>query len=436
MNHIEKINKFNERHIEVRLKSLVITNSYAPDSSYSSIDRDRYWEKLQENIYKVTDNKITHIWTTDNNGQLGMGNKNPFIGPHARVKNHEKGNGQKLAATMKSLKLRAVNTFFYKHCASTDKLATWTSPCGRYMKQLDYILINQHRANWVKNAYTLGPANRANAYGHKIVVANIETSYKKIHGSIKNKKTHNNFDTHAMRNDYDNLEPLNTEIFSKIKWLPNDSNVVKNLRGHQLAGPLNENEKKNENKNHEKDTSLNKNIDQVTTEDIDNTWHYITRKINNTLKEKYKKKKGTLPTTDNLNEIEKTEIKNLEQIRKTTQEDELEENKMRNEKANMQKIHIAFDALKAWKDLNKIQKIEDVHGDIIDMTNNRMKIIKNAYKGVSINNHYYENQVALIHIPHLWEMYHSPMLNNDRKKSDKKRKQIFKKKGDRDHQQD
>ena len=179
ISHIQQTTKYNERHIEIRLRNLVITNSYAPDSSYSNIARERYWETLEKNIYKVSDNNITHIWTTDNNGQRGANNKNPYVGPHARVRNHEKGNGQKLAALIKKTKMRATNTFFYKHRVSEDKLATWTSPCGRYTKQLDYILINQHRANWVKNAYALGPANRGNVFGHKIVVVNLETSCKK-----------------------------------------------------------------------------------------------------------------------------------------------------------------------------------------------------------------------------------------------------------------
>ena len=114
-----------------------------------------------------------------------------------------------------------------------------------------------------------------------------------------------------MRSDYDDLEPLDAEIFNKIEWLPKPTyNRSSNFGGPQLAGPLTEVPVT--------ETSLNKNIEHLNTNDIDKTWHYLTRKINGIMKEKYKKTKNT-PITENLNEHERNKIKNLEQTRKNEQ---------------------------------------------------------------------------------------------------------------------
>ena len=427
MEKLKQVKKYNERHIEITFNNLVITNTYAPDKSYSSIDRARYWSNLEENIFKVTDNNVTHIWTTDNNGQLGNGNKNPYIGAFARVKNNEKGNGQQLAAFMKKNKMRAANTFFYKHCVQTDKLATWTSPCGKRKKQLDYILINQHRANWVKNAYTLGPANRGNLYGHKIVIACLETTYKKLEANIKNKKIHNNFDIHKMRDNFEELEPIDADIFAKINWMPstaNPLNVSSNLRGPQLAGPLTTDNSNRTTATIEENSEPLQRINDV---DINNAWKFITRKINCYMKENFKKEKKRPPKPSNLNNNELENVKELEKKRKSSQENEFDANNEDANKENLKKLKIAFLSLKTWKDLNRTHRIEDVYGNIVDISNNRTRRIKNAYIGVKINNTLYKDQVVQIHTPTLWNEYKNPKSTLEAIKARNRRKYLFKK---------
>jgi hypothetical protein len=188
-------------------KKIILSNSYTPDKSYSGKIREKFWTELNDNLYKTKDNGILHLWMTDNNGQLGYGGKNPYIGKNCRVKNNEKGNGTQLAKFAKRFKMRATNTFFSKTINShKDDLATWTSPNGKIKKQIDYILVNNHKANWINNVYSAGPANRGNLYGHKIIIANISAKFKDFKKGKENAfRKHNNFDVSKMRDDFENL---------------------------------------------------------------------------------------------------------------------------------------------------------------------------------------------------------------------------------------
>merc|ERR1711973_452236 len=99
--------------MDIRWKNMVITSSYAPDMNHDEREREYYWEKLEENIYKNTDNKIIHIWGTDTNGQLGTGKqrkKNKNIGKNTLKRQNEKGNGVNLAKLIKKIGMRAMNT--------------------------------------------------------------------------------------------------------------------------------------------------------------------------------------------------------------------------------------------------------------------------------------------------------------------------------------
>merc|ERR1712126_570500 len=70
---IEEIRKHSSGHMDIRWKNMIITNSYAPDMNQEEQEREKYWEELEEKIYKNIDNKVLHIWGTDTNGQIGTG---------------------------------------------------------------------------------------------------------------------------------------------------------------------------------------------------------------------------------------------------------------------------------------------------------------------------------------------------------------------------
>ena len=60
-----------------------------------------------------------------------------------------------------------------------DGIRTWTSAGGKSSNQIDFIAINKHKANRVRNAYSQGPARRNSRYGRKIIIAVIGAKYKK-----------------------------------------------------------------------------------------------------------------------------------------------------------------------------------------------------------------------------------------------------------------
>merc|ERR1711915_932079 len=95
---IKEIRRYNERHIEIEMQNIVITNTYAPDMNKTIDERKNYWDKIKENIYtpKEKENKI-HIWPTGNNGQIGTTRKNDKnIGKYTYKKISEQGNGKNL----------------------------------------------------------------------------------------------------------------------------------------------------------------------------------------------------------------------------------------------------------------------------------------------------------------------------------------------------
>merc|ERR1712218_325766 len=107
---ITEINRYSERHMDIRFKNIVISCAYAPDMNYEEQKRKNFWDELDEKIYKNTDNKILHVLGIDNNGQIGNKEKTKNIGKHTISKKNEKGNGVSLSKRLKKWGMRAMNT--------------------------------------------------------------------------------------------------------------------------------------------------------------------------------------------------------------------------------------------------------------------------------------------------------------------------------------
>jgi len=182
---ITRVTKFNERHIEIRIKEeIIISNTYAPHTGYKEEVKKEYWENINKNLYKAEDNKKMHIWLTDNNGQLGTkGKRDKNIGVNTRVKISSKGNGANLRKTLRERKMRAMNTFFQQESdpeKNREKLNTWRSINGKQRGQIDYMNIDTHKANWVQRVEFIGNANPKTENGHKAMLMTIENRRKKV----------------------------------------------------------------------------------------------------------------------------------------------------------------------------------------------------------------------------------------------------------------
>ena len=144
------------------MQNIVITNTYAPDMNKTIDERKNYWDKVEENIYtpKEKDNKI-HIWLTDNNGQLGTTRKNDKnIGKYTYKKISEQGNGKNLEKIMREKNMRAINTF--KTPTKKRGIKTWetTNENKKIQRQIDFIIINNNKTNWVERGKTGEIANK------------------------------------------------------------------------------------------------------------------------------------------------------------------------------------------------------------------------------------------------------------------------------------
>merc|ERR1711915_949071 len=196
---ITEINKYNARHMDVRWGNIIVTCSYAPDMNHEEAEREEYWNALEEKIYKNVDNKILHIWGTDTNGQLGTGKR----------KQNEKGNGVNLAKLIKKIGMRAMNTIYPQHEneeIQRERLTTWIGTNRKIKRQIDYLMVNNHKVNWVEKAYTSELMNKKTNIGHKMVVLELRTKYKKRDKKKNMYREHITYDIHKMREDYENLK--------------------------------------------------------------------------------------------------------------------------------------------------------------------------------------------------------------------------------------
>jgi len=183
--------------MDVRWENIIVTCSYAPDMNHEETEREDYWNALEEKIYKNSDNKILHICETDTNGQLGTGKKNKTknIGKYTMRKQNEKGKGVNLAKLFKKIGMRAMNTMYPQHEneeIQRERLTTWIGTNRKIKRQIDYLMVNNHKVNWVEKAYTSELMNKKTKIGHKMVVLESRTKYKKRDKKKRHvQKTHN-----------------------------------------------------------------------------------------------------------------------------------------------------------------------------------------------------------------------------------------------------
>ena len=102
----------------VNKKNIHLINTYAPHMNYGRNGRDTYWREVKYILDQIPQNDII-IWATDNNGQIArpttnsdrdQGINNAHIGPCHYATKTEKGNGGKLAKTLRKYELTATNT--------------------------------------------------------------------------------------------------------------------------------------------------------------------------------------------------------------------------------------------------------------------------------------------------------------------------------------
>ena len=118
---------------------------------------------------------------------------------------------------MREKNMRAMNTF--KEPTKKRGITTWEGAHTRrkIQRQIDFIIINNNKANWVKRAYTGEIASKKKHSGHRIVISEIEAKYKKNNKINKQYRDHVTYIIQELREDYENL---------KIEWRETDKKIV------------------------------------------------------------------------------------------------------------------------------------------------------------------------------------------------------------------
>jgi exonuclease III len=135
---------------------LTIFQVYAPDTSYSDVEIDLFYENFQDQISQLA-RKSRYMILGDFNAKVGRKayeNWPEVAGKYSIGKGND--SGEKLLQFSAINSLAIMNTV-YKH--KHKKLVTWISPDGRIRNQIDYIIMQQKHKRHMKNCRVYNSAD-------------------------------------------------------------------------------------------------------------------------------------------------------------------------------------------------------------------------------------------------------------------------------------
>ena len=122
-----------------------IVSAYAPSSSHSEMEKDRFWEILQDTMTKVSGSEIV-IWAGDFNGHVGR-ERDGFEGVHGGFGfGHRNEEGGRILEYCASMDMVLCNTMFKK---VEKDLVTYESGDDRSM--IDYVMVKRRDRKMVTN---------------------------------------------------------------------------------------------------------------------------------------------------------------------------------------------------------------------------------------------------------------------------------------------
>ncbi len=150
-----------------------IFQAYAPDSSYSEDIVEEFYDMLQSKIDALPKNQ-TYIVMGDFNAKVGSDQQHVWPEAVGRY-----GLGEANDRGLQLLQFCAINDLvisntLFRH--SKKRRATWLSPSGKNMNQIDFILIQNKSKNIVKNSRAYHSAEIGS--DHFLVLANLELKTK------------------------------------------------------------------------------------------------------------------------------------------------------------------------------------------------------------------------------------------------------------------
>ena len=163
---------------------LTLFQVYAPDTSYSDVEIDMFYEQLQDRL-----NMIPRI-----NKQIILGDFNAKIGHGAYLNWPEiasrfsigsaNASGEILLQFCAMNDLSIMNTF-YQH--KNHRLVTWTSPDGKSQNQIDFFLIKQSGKSNIKNCRVYNSADIGSDHSLLLSTCSFELQKHKVVKKIPRK---------------------------------------------------------------------------------------------------------------------------------------------------------------------------------------------------------------------------------------------------------
>ena len=146
-----------------------IIQVYAPTTAHSDEESDKFYDALQLHLQKIH-KKENVILMGDFNAKVGSEHNiwAPALGKYGLGQINSRG--EKLLEFCMVHKLGVCNTYFqHKEC----RRSTWTSPCGQYRNQIDYIITKLENIGIFHNCRSFCSADIGS--DHNLVVANVKS---------------------------------------------------------------------------------------------------------------------------------------------------------------------------------------------------------------------------------------------------------------------
>lgn len=166
-----------ERMAYLRLKAkpcnISLLNIYAPTEKDSNEEKDKFYEKVEEEI-EVIPKEDTIIILGDFNAQIGKEDYIKCVAGKETIHEKTNNNGQRLCNLAASTDMYISSTKFphpKKH------KITWMSPDNKATTQIDHILINRRKQTSIKDVRTYRGACADS--DHFLVIAKIKQKIKK-----------------------------------------------------------------------------------------------------------------------------------------------------------------------------------------------------------------------------------------------------------------
>ena len=146
---------------------------YAPTSNAEEAEVQQYYTDLQD-LLELTPQKDVLFIIGDRNTKVGSQETPEVTGKFGLGVQNEAG--QRLIQFCQENALVIANTLFQQH---KRRLYTWTSPDGRHLNQIDYILCSQRwRRSSIQSAKTRPGADCG--LDHELLIAKFRLKLKKV----------------------------------------------------------------------------------------------------------------------------------------------------------------------------------------------------------------------------------------------------------------